>query len=112
VLGYKCFILKKREHLGKFEHYCDIGFLVGYASNSKAYRVFNNATSFAEETYDVEFNESNGSQREGISCDDVSDGSLRDVMKNMAIGDIKPKEEDEDVPSTFTPHTSIASQVE
>ena len=112
VFGCKCFIYKKKERLGKFEKRCDIGFLVGYASNSKAYRVFNNATGFVEETCDVEFDESNGSQGEDISCDDVGDEPLRDAMKNMAIGDIKPKEDDEDVPSTSIPHTSMAPQVD
>jgi hypothetical protein len=32
--------------------------LVGYASNSKAYRVFNNSTRVVEETCDMEFDES------------------------------------------------------
>jgi hypothetical protein len=36
--------------------------LVGYASNSKAYKVFNNSTRVIEETFDVKFDESNGSQ--------------------------------------------------
>jgi transposase InsO family protein len=61
VFGCKCYIYKKRQHLGKFQRRCDIGFLVGYSSKSKAYRVFNHATGLIEETYDVEFDESNGS---------------------------------------------------
>ena len=61
VFGCKCYIYKKQQHLGKFQRRCDIGFLVGYSSKSKAYRVFNHATGLVEETYDVEFDESNGS---------------------------------------------------
>ena len=61
VFGCKCYIYKKRKHLGKFESRCDVGFLVGYSSNSKAYRVFNNVTRMIEETCDVEFDETNGS---------------------------------------------------
>jgi transposase InsO family protein len=61
VFGCKCYIYKKRQHLGKFQRCCDIGFLVGYSSKSKAYRIFNHATGLVEETYDVEFDESNGS---------------------------------------------------
>ena len=38
VFGCKCFINKKKR-LGKFESRCDEGFFLGYASNSKAYRV-------------------------------------------------------------------------
>jgi hypothetical protein len=44
VFGCKCFIFKKRKHLGKFDSRVDEGMFVGYASNSKAYRVFNNST--------------------------------------------------------------------
>jgi transposase InsO family protein len=61
VFGCKCDIYKKRQHLGKFQRRCDIGFPVGYSSKSKAYRVFNHATGLVEETYAVEFDESNGS---------------------------------------------------
>jgi len=49
-----------------------------------------------EETCDVEFDKTNGSQGEGFSCDDVGDEPLREVMKNIAIGQIKPKEKDEE----------------
>jgi len=42
----------------------------------------------------VEFDETNGSQGEVFSCDDVGDEPLRKVMKNIAIGQVKPKEEE------------------
>ena len=61
VFGCKCYIYKKRQYLGKFQRYCDIGFVVGYSSKSKAYTVFNHATGLVEETYDVEFDKSNDS---------------------------------------------------
>jgi hypothetical protein len=93
-LGCKCNIYKKRQHIGKFQKHCDIGFLLGYSLKSKAYRVFNNATGLVEETYDVEFDESNGSQGAHENCDDVGNEPLREAMKNMPIGDVKPKEED------------------
>jgi transposase InsO family protein len=41
VFGCKCYILRKGSRLSKFEKKCDEGFLLGYSSNSKAYRVFN-----------------------------------------------------------------------
>src|SRR5881394_1062759 len=59
VFGCKCYIYKKRQHLGKFQRRCDIGFMVGYSANAKAYRVYNESTGIIEETYDVEFDESN-----------------------------------------------------
>ena len=66
VFGCKCYIYKKRQHLGKFQRRCDIGYLVGYSSKSKAYRVFNHATNMVEETFDVEFDETNGSKEQVI----------------------------------------------
>ena len=85
VFGCKCFIYKKKR-LGKFEKRCDIGFFVGYASNSKAYRVFNQTTGLIEETCDVEFDETHGFQGELFHYDDVGDEPLRDAMKDMTIG--------------------------
>jgi hypothetical protein len=96
MFGCKCYIYKKRQHLEKFQRHCDIGFLIGYSSKSKAYRVFNHANGLVEETYDVEFNESNGSQGAIENCDDVGDESLREAMKNMPVGNIKPKDDEDD----------------
>jgi hypothetical protein len=95
VFGCKCYIYKKLHHLGKFQRHCDIGFLLGCSSKSKAYRVFNHSTSVVEETYDVEFDETNGSEGALENLDDVGDESLREAMKNMPIGAIKPKEDEE-----------------
>ena len=106
VFGCKCYIYKKRQHLGKFQRRCDIGFLLGYSLKSKAYRVFNNATGMVEETYDVEFDESNGSQGVLENCDDVGNEPLRAAMKNMPIGDIKPKDEDDDEVQIIDPSSS------
>jgi transposase InsO family protein len=39
VFGCKCYILKKDTRLDKFEKKCDKGFLLGYSTTSKAYRV-------------------------------------------------------------------------
>jgi hypothetical protein len=61
VFGCKCYILRKGSRLSKFEKKCDEGFLLGYSSNSKAYRVFNKTYGIIEEAYDVEFDETNGS---------------------------------------------------
>jgi hypothetical protein len=110
MFGCKCFIYKKRQHLGKFQRCCDISFLVGYSSKSKAYRVFNHATDLVEETYDVEFDESNGSQRAIENCDDVNDEPLRETMKNMPVEDIKPKDDEDDVQVINQPSSSNVPQ--
>jgi hypothetical protein len=106
VFGCKCYIHKKRHHLGKFQRRCDIGFLLGYSSKSKAYRVFNHATGMVVETYDVVFDETNGSQGALENLDGVGDEPLREAMKNMPIGAIKPKEDKEKVQNIDRPSLS------
>jgi hypothetical protein len=110
VFGCKCYIYKKRQHLGKFQRRCDIGFLVGYSSKSKAYRVFNRATGMVEETYDVEFDESNGSQGAHENLDDVGSEPLREAMKNIPIGAVKPKEDEDEVQVIDKPSSSNVPQ--
>jgi hypothetical protein len=110
VFGCKCYIYKKRQHLGKFQRHCDIFFLIGYSSKSKTYRVFNHATGLVEETYDVEFDESNSSQGAIKNCDDVGDELLRKAMKNMLVGDIKPKDDEDDVQVINPPASSSVPQ--
>jgi hypothetical protein len=106
VFGCKCYIYKKCHHLGKFQRRCDIGFLLGYSSKFKTYRVFNHATRVVEETYDVEFDETNGSQGALENLDDVGDEPLREDMKNMSITAIKPNEDEEEVQNINMPSSS------
>ena len=48
-----------------------------------------------EETSDVEFDETNGSQEEQDNLDDVGNKGLKMAMKKMTISDVKPKDEDD-----------------
>ena len=111
VFGCKCYILRKGSRLSKFDKKCDEGFLLGYSSNSKAYRVFNKTHGIIEEAYDVEFDETYGSQDENENLDDVGGVQLRNAMKTMAIGEIKPMEDDADsmvvIPSSSTMNEEI-----
>jgi hypothetical protein len=84
--------LKKDTRLSKFEKKCDEGFLLGYSTTSKAYRVWNLASGTLEEVHDVEFDETNGSQEEDENLDDVRGTQLANAMKKMDVGDIRPKE--------------------
>jgi hypothetical protein len=70
VFGCKCYILKKGTRLSKFEKKCDEGFLLGYSTTSKAYRVWNLASGTLE-VHDVEFDETNGFQEEDKNLKDV-----------------------------------------
>jgi hypothetical protein len=106
VFGCKYFILKKGTRLGKFEKKCDEGFLLGYSTSSKAYRVWNKTHKIVEEVHDVAFDETNGSQDENKNLEDVRGPHLVDAMKNMDIGDIRPRQVidvDEDKDQVITP---------
>ena len=92
VFGCKCYILKKGTSLSKFKKKCDEGFLLGYSTSSKAYRVWNLGSGQLEEVHDVEFDETQGSQDEEENLDDVKGTQLADAMKRMEIGDIRPRE--------------------
>jgi hypothetical protein len=71
--------------------------MLGYDSNSRAYRVFNMDSGCVKTTYDVMFDETNGSQVEQYDVDDVDDEEAPcDTLRNMAIGDVRPQEANED----------------
>jgi hypothetical protein len=95
VFGCKCYILKKGTRLSKFKKKCDEGFLLGYSTTSKAYRVWNLTNDTLEEVHDVEFDETQGSQNEAQNIDDVRGDQLAKAMKNMDIGDVRPRQVDD-----------------
>jgi hypothetical protein len=41
IFGSKCYILRDRENLGKFDPKSDEGIFLGYSTNNRAYKVFN-----------------------------------------------------------------------
>jgi hypothetical protein len=74
------------------------GFLLGYSTTSKAYRVWNLASGTLKEVHDVEFDETQGSHDEVENLSDVRENDLANAMKNMDVGDIRPRQviDDED----------------
>jgi transposase InsO family protein len=118
VFGRKCYILvKKGRHL-KFAPKAVEGFLLGYDSNTKAYRVFNKSSGLVEVSSDIVFDKTNGSPREQVDLDDVDedeDEVPTVVMRTMAVGDVRPQEQQEqDQPSSSTlvhPPTQDGEQV-
>jgi hypothetical protein len=88
----KCYILKKDTRLSKFEKKYDEGFLLGYSTTSKSYRIWNLTSGTLEEVHDVKFDETNGSQKEDENLDNVRGTQLVNAMKNMDIDDIRPRE--------------------
>lgn len=53
TFGRKCYILRDRENLGKFDPKSEEGIFLGYSSNSRAYRVFNKRTKTVMESINV-----------------------------------------------------------
>ena len=53
VFGSKCYILRDRENLGKFDTKSDEGIFLGYSLNSRAYRVLNKRTGVIQESINV-----------------------------------------------------------
>jgi hypothetical protein len=116
VFGSKCYILVKKGRHSKFAPKAVEGFLLGYDSNTKAYRVFNKSSGLVEVSSDVVFDETNGSPREQVDLDDIDEDDVpTDAMRTMAIGDVRPQEQQEqDQPSSSTmvhPPTQDGEQV-
>jgi hypothetical protein len=63
VFGSKCYIFVKKGRHSKFAPKVVEGFLLGFDSNTKAYRVFNKSLGLVEVSSDVVFDETNGSPR-------------------------------------------------
>jgi hypothetical protein len=63
-----------------------------------------------EETYDVEFDESNGSQGAHENLDDIGDEPLKEAMKNIPVADIKPKDDEDEVHVIDPPSSSNMPQ--
>jgi hypothetical protein len=116
VFGSKCYILVKKGIHSKFAPKAVEWFLLGYDSNTKAYRVFNKSLGLVEVSSDVVFEETNGYPREQVDLDDVDeDEVLTTAMRTMSISDVRPQEQQaQDQPSSSTlvhPPTQDEEQV-
>jgi hypothetical protein len=107
VFGSKCFILIKRGRKSKFAPKAIEGFLLGYDSNTRAYRVFNKSTGLVEVSCDIVFDETNGSQVEQVDLDELDDEeALCVALRNISIGDVCPKESKEPPQAQDQPSSS------
>jgi hypothetical protein len=96
VFGSKCFIFIKRGRKSKFTPKVVEDFLLGYDSNTRAYRVFNKSIGLVEVSCDIVFDETNGSQVEQVDLGELDDEEAPCVaLRNMSIGDVCPKESEE-----------------
>jgi hypothetical protein len=94
----------KKGRNSKFAPKAVEGFLLGYDSNTKAYRVFNKSSGLVEVSSNVVFDETNGSPREHVDLDDVDEEDVpTTVIRTMVIGDVRPQEhKEQDQPSSST----------
>jgi hypothetical protein len=107
VFGSKCFILVKRGRKSKFSPKAVECFLLGYDSNTRAYRVFNKSTGLVEVSCDIVFDETNGSQVEQVDLDELDDEEAPCIaLRNMSIEDVCPKESDEPTQAQDPPSSS------
>jgi hypothetical protein len=108
VFGSKCFILIKRGRNSKFAPKAVEGFLLGYDSNTSAYRVFNKSTGLVEVSCDIVFDETNGSEVEQVDLDELDDVEAPCVaLRNLSIGDVCPKESEESPQAQDQPSSSM-----
>jgi hypothetical protein len=77
VSGSKCYILVKKGRHSKFAPKAVEGFLLGYDSNTKAYRVFDKSLGLVQVSSDVVFDETNGSPREQVDLDNIDEDECR-----------------------------------
>jgi hypothetical protein len=84
--------LVKRGRHSKFVPKAVEGFLLGYDTNTKTYRVLNKSSGLVEVTSDVVFDEANGSPREQVDLDDIDEDEVSTAaIRTMAIGDVQPQ---------------------
>ena len=74
----------KKGRNSKFAPKAVEGFLLGYDSNTKVYRVFNKSSGLVEVSSDVVFDETNGSPREQVV--DLDDVDEEDVPESCLEG--------------------------
>jgi hypothetical protein len=94
----------KKGRNSKFAPKAIEGFLLGYDSNTKAYRVFYKSSGLVEVSSNVVFDETIGSPREQVDLDDVDEDDVpMDAIRTMAIENVRPQEhKEQDQPSSST----------
>jgi hypothetical protein len=108
VFESKFFILVKRGRNSKNAPKAVEDFLLGYDSNTRAYRVFNKSSGLVEVSCDIVFDETNGSQVEKVDLDELDDEEAPCIaLRNMSIGDVCPQDPEEPSQAQDQPSSSI-----
>ena len=97
--GCKCFIHSNgKDNLGKFDAKSDKGILLGYSSNSRAYRVLNKRTKCVEESMHVVFDDSSSQPIADIEKLDLGTYEKEQVEEKKDAADPSDIEEEEEIP--------------
>jgi hypothetical protein len=114
VFRSKCYVLQNRAESSKFALKVYEGFLRGYDSNSRIYRIFNKDSSCVETTYGVVFDETNASQVEQYDLDVVDDKqSPCEALQRITIKEVRPQDPSETPsPNDTTPPAQALDQNE
>ena len=112
--GYKCFILNNGKHpIDKMDAKSDETIFMGYALNSKAYRVSNKTSLIIEESIHVIFYKTNVVPRKGVIANDDADfedqiieepkeKDQEDSKEDPPLEELQRKEDQhEDLPKTW-----------
>ncbi|GJW49146.1 putative ribonuclease H-like domain-containing protein [Tanacetum coccineum] len=102
--GYPVTILNTIDHQGKFDGKVDEGFFIGFSTNSKVFRVFNNITRIVEEDLHVQISK-NTPNIAGSGPNWLFDiDALRNEEENKDAKD--PGNEDSEFPRTEEPRVN------
>ncbi|WVZ58912.1 LOW QUALITY PROTEIN: hypothetical protein U9M48_009131 [Paspalum notatum var. saurae] len=115
AFGCRCFVLKKAGHLDKFESRCLDGIFLGYASNSRAFRVWILEAKQVVETCEVSFDETmpcttpafelSGDDEEGTSIFEDEEG-VEPLHRLQLLPPLATSSDDEGgPPPTLPPHS-------
>ncbi|WVZ75491.1 LOW QUALITY PROTEIN: hypothetical protein U9M48_023537 [Paspalum notatum var. saurae] len=117
AFGCRCFVLKKAGHLDKFESRCLDGIFLGYASSSRAFRVWILEAKQVVETCEVSFDETmpcttpafelSGDDEEGTPIFEDEEGAVDDGdARATALDPSATSSDDEGGPlPTASPHS-------
>jgi hypothetical protein len=112
TFGSKCYILRDRENLGKFDPKRDESIFLGYSSTSRAYRVFNKRTEIVMESINVVIDDeeverpSSGEENQLVSVE-VTNESTINIKASPSVSPDEPHS-----PPTASDTTSSASEDE
>nr|GEY66386.1 retrovirus-related Pol polyprotein from transposon TNT 1-94 [Tanacetum cinerariifolium] len=95
VFGALCYPKNDREDIGKLGAKGDIGFFIGYSTNSVPYRVYNQRTKKIMETMNVTFDE--------LSAMDFKQNGSRPGLQSMTSGQISSELKLTYAPPTISP---------